>query len=106
VDFPPDPFAEAWKGLGIALVGGIVYLLLDLLVLRHNVSFQKGSKLFRTGFVVLWIGVCLSSTSWFFFAHANTKGTLTTLYISYAVRAIGVVGLITGLVKMGRKSET
>lgn len=102
---PVDPIAQAWQSLWMALGGGVLYALLDFLVLRHNESFQRGRKFFRFGVGVLVLGVLLGGWAWLRFARADSRGTNIALYCSYGVRGFGLIAMIVGLIQMRRKDE-
>lgn len=100
MDLPQDPIREAWIGLAMALGGGLVYVLLDWCVLRHNLAFQRGARWFRIGVLILCLGVGLGSLAWVLYAHGNAPMSGKVVWASYAVRAVGLVGLLFGLSKM------
>jgi len=104
MELPPDPFALAWQNLWMGLGGGLLYLLLDVLVLRRNEAFKRGFMFFRIGVGFLCAGVLLGALSWSLFAKANVSASSSVLYGSFAVRALGLVLLIVGLVKMGKRA--
>ncbi len=106
MDLPLDPISQAWRSVWFAIGGSVIYILLDVLVLRHNSTFAGGRIPFRIGVAILALGVALGGVAWFYFSRANMTATNRVLYSSYGVRGLGLVVLVVGLARMLRKDST
>lgn len=99
----PDAIAQAQQMIGLAVLGLLVYALLDVLVLRRNESFRRGALWFRLGVLLLVVGVGISAAGFIAFDRGAAAASIRWLWASYALRALGLVLLLVGVARM-RKS--